>query len=44
MTTEYKYNTGNPIGSYDVRDGVDNLKSFDVLMNSNDMSYQDRTG
>lgn len=44
MTTEYKYNTGNPIGSYDVRDGVDNLKSFDVLLNSTDDIYQDRLG
>ena len=44
MTTEYKYNTGNPIGSTDVRDGVDNLKSFDVLLNSADDTYQDRLG
>lgn len=42
--TDYTYNTGNPIGSTDVRDGVDNLKSFDVLLNSSDDTYQDRLG
>lgn len=42
--TDYTYNTGNPIGSTDVRDGVDNLKSFDVLLNSTDDEYQDRLG
>lgn len=42
--TDYTYNTGNPIGSTDVRDGVDNLKSFDVLLNSQDDTYQDRLG
>ena len=42
--TDYTYNTGNPIGSTDVRDGVDNLKSFDVLLNSTDDTYQDRLG
>lgn len=42
--TDYTYNTGNPIGSTDVRDGVDNLKSFDVLLNSTDDTYQDRMG
>lgn len=42
--TDYTYNTGNPIGSTDVRDGVDNLKSFDVLLNSTDDAYQDRLG
>ena len=44
MTTEYKYNTRNPIGSTDVRGGVDNLKSFDVLLNSSADTYQDRLG
>lgn len=42
--TDYTYNTGNPIGSTDVRDGVDNLQSFDVLLNSTDDTYQDRLG
>lgn len=42
--TDYTYNTGNPIGSTDVRDGLDNLKSFDVLLNSQDDTYQDRLG
>lgn len=42
--TDYTYNTGNPIGSTDVRDGVDNLKSFDVLLNSTADTYQDRLG
>lgn len=42
--TDYTYNTRNPIGSTDVRDGVDNLKSFDVLLNSTDETYQDRLG
>ena len=42
--TDYTYNTGNPVGSTDVRDGVDNLKSFDVLLNSTDDTYQDRLG
>ena len=42
--TDYTYNTLNPIGSTDVRDGVDNLKSFDVLLNSQDDTYQDRLG
>ena len=42
--TDYTYNTRNPIGSTDVRDGVDNLKSFDVLLNSTDNTYQDRLG
>jgi len=42
--TDYTYNTENPIGSTDVRDGVDNLKSFDVLLNSTDDAYQDRLG
>ena len=42
--TDYTYNTGNPTGSTDVRDGVDNLKSFDVLLNSADYTYQDRLG
>lgn len=42
--TDYTYNTGNPIGSTDVRDGVDNLKSFDVLLNGTDDTYQDRLG
>ena len=42
--TDYTYSTGNPIGSTDVRDGVDNLKSFDVLLNSADDTYQDRLG
>lgn len=42
--TDYTYSTWNPIGSTDVRDGVDNLKSFDVLLNSTDDTYQDRLG
>lgn len=32
----YTYGTGNPVlpdGSIDVRDGIDNLQSFDIFMN-----------
>ena len=43
-TVTYKYGTGNPIGSEDVRDGIDNLKSFDTFMNDDGDSYNQRDG
>lgn len=46
-TVVYKYATGNPIepsGSGDVRDGIDNLQSFDVFMNAEEDTYNQRDG
>lgn len=43
-TVTYKYGTGNPIGSEDVKDGIDNLKSFDTFMNDSGDSYNQRDG
>lgn len=46
-TVVYKYGTGNPVepnGSGDVRDGIDNLQSFDVFMNSEEDTYNQRDG
>lgn len=43
----YTYGTGNPVlpdGSIDVRDGIDNLQSFDVFINSDDDTYNQRDG
>lgn len=43
----YTYGTGNPVlpdGSIDVRDGIDNLQSLDILMNSTDDTYNQRDG
>lgn len=43
----YKYGTGNPVlpdGSVDVRDGIDNLQSFDVFMNADEDTYNQRDG
>jgi hypothetical protein len=43
----YKYGTGNPVlpdGSIDVRDGVDNLQSFDIFMNADEDTYNQRDG
>ena len=43
----YTYNTGNPVlpnGSIDVRDGIDNLQSFDVFMNADEDTYNQRDG
>lgn len=43
----YKYGTGNPAlpdGSIDVRDGIDNLQSFDVFMNAEEDTYNQRDG
>lgn len=43
----YTYGTGNPVlpdGSVDVRDGVDNLQSFDVFMNAPEDEYNQRDG
>lgn len=43
----YTYGTGNPVlpnGSVDVRDGIDNLQSFDVLMNAPEDTYNQRNG
>lgn len=43
----YTYGTGNPVlpdGSIDVRDGIDNLQSFDVLMNAPEDTYNRRDG
>lgn len=46
-TVVYKYSTGNPVqpnGSGDVRDGIDNLMSFDILMNDESDTYNQRDG
>ena len=43
----YTYGTGNPVlpdGSIDVRDGIDNLQSLDVLMNAPEDTYNQRDG
>ena len=43
----YTYGTGNPVlpnGSIDVRDGVDNLQSFDVFMGAQEDTYNQRDG
>lgn len=43
----YTYGTGNPVlpdGSIDVRDGIDNLQSFDVFMNAEEDTYNQRDG
>ena len=43
----YTYGTGNPVlpdGSIDVRDGIDNLQSFDVFMNAEEDEYNQRDG
>lgn len=43
----YKYGTGNPVqpnGSGDVRDGIDNLMSFDIFMNDENDTYNQRDG
>lgn len=43
----YTYGTGNPVlpdGSIDVRDGIDNLQSFDIFMNADDDTYNQRDG
>lgn len=43
----YTYGTGNqvlPNGSIDVRDGIDNLQSFDIFMNADEDTYNQRNG
>ena len=43
----YTYGTGNPVlpnGSIDVRDGIDNLQSLDILMNAPEDTYNQRDG
>ena len=43
----YTYGTGNPVlpdGSIDVRDGIDNLQSFDIFMNADEDTYNQRDG
>ena len=43
----YTYGTGNPVlpnGSIDVRDGIDNLQSFDIFMNAEEDTYNQRDG
>lgn len=43
----YTYGTGNPVlpdGSIDVRDGIDNLQSFDIFMNADEDAYNQRDG
>lgn len=43
----YKYGTGNPVlpdGSVDVRDGIDNQQSFDIFMNADEDTYNQRDG
>ena len=41
MTT---YNTGNPIGSTDSRDRLDNSENFDIALNTHDVTWVDRLG
>lgn len=41
MTT---YNTGNPIGSTDSRDRLDNSENFDVALNTLEPTWEDRLG
>lgn len=44
---DYTYGTGNPVlpdGSIDVRDGIDNLQSFDIFMNADEDTYNQRNG
>lgn len=41
MTT---YNTGNPIGSTDSRDRLDNSENFDIALNTHDAKWVDRLG
>lgn len=43
----YTYGTNNPVlpnGSVDVKDGIDNLQSFDVFMNAEEDTYNQRDG
>lgn len=43
----YTYGTGNPVlpdGSIDVLDGIDNLQSFDIFMNADEGTYNQRDG
>lgn len=43
----YTYGTNNPVlpnGSIDVRDGIDNLQSLDILMNAPEDTYNQRDG
>lgn len=43
----YTYGTGNPVlpdGSIDVRDGIDNLQSFDIFINAEEDTYNQRDG
>lgn len=43
----YTYGTVNPVlpnGSIDVRDGIDNLQSFDIFMNAQEDTYNQRDG
>lgn len=43
----YTYGTGNPVlpnGSVDVRDGIDNIQSFDIFMNADEDTYNQRDG
>ena len=43
----YTYGTGNPVipdGSIDVRDSIDNLQSFDIFMNADEDTYNQRDG
>ena len=41
MTT---YNTGNPIGSTDSRDRLDNSENFDIALNTHNATWVDRLG
>ena len=41
MTT---YNTGNPIGSTDSRDRLDNTENFDIALNTHNATWVDRLG
>lgn len=38
------FNTGNPVGSTDPRDLIDNSRNLDDALNSDELSFQDRLG
>lgn len=44
QTIDYTYNTGNPAGSTDVRDGVDDVKFFDAVCTSSADEVNNRKG
>lgn len=39
-----RYNTGNEVGSNDVKDLSDNAKNFDIFSTSKNKTFKDRLG